>query len=405
MLIKDTMIKRDVFEILEKELKNNKITAITGARQIGKSTAMKYIFEKVKNYSRFITFDDVAIKNLFEQNPQLFIEQNVKPYKYLFIDEFQYAKEGGKTLKFIHDTSKIKIFISGSSKPEISIQSLQYLVGRVSLIEMHPLTFKEFVNYKSKEKLVLLNKIRKITELEQLKAEFEEYLMFGGYPDVLLEKNFENKKKLLSDIIGVYLLKEIKDVLKYKESYDFEKLLKLIAVNNGKILKISDLSSDLGINWNKLQEYLTVLTKTNVLIQVNPFHSNKSKEITKSSKYYFHDLGFVNALLNNYSRLELRVDKGEILESFILHELQKQGFACRFWNKQQSKVDFVLEQDGKIVAIECKSNEKNMPKSLKYFELEYSQTKSFVFNLTNDSIRQNVLFLHYMNVSGVDYFS
>jgi uncharacterized protein len=374
------MIQRKVFQILEKELKKNKITVITGAMQVGKSSAMEYIFNKVKD-ANFITFDNSAIKNLFENNIDLFIEQHINPYKIIFINEFQYAKQGGKNLKYVYDKTKKKFFISGSSKPEIAIQSLQYLVGRVSLIEMHPLSFDEFVLYRSPEKKILLEKQGKIQYLEQLKSEFEEFLMFGGYPDVVKEKNFEDKKKILKDIIQIYLLKEIKDILGYKDSYEFEKLLKTLAVNNGKLSKYSNLSNLLDLSWNKVQEYVSVLNKINVIISVQPFYSNKVKEIIKTPKIYFNDIGFLNALLNNFSRVDERVDKGELLESFVLHELQKKDLMPKFWNRQLAEVDFVLEKDNKIVAIECKSNEKKIPRSLRSLTSEYNIFKSIIFNL------------------------
>jgi uncharacterized protein len=289
-------------------LKKDKITVITGARQVGKSTAMKVIFNQVKNKANFITFDDSSIRRLFEDNSDLFIEQHIKPYDIIFIDEFQYAEKGGKILKYIFDKTQKKIFISSSSKPEIAIQSLQFLVGRVSLIEMYPLSFKEFVSFKSPNKKILLDKPRKIQDLEQLKSEFEEYLMFGGYPDVVKQQNFEDKKKILKDIIQIYLLKEIKDVLGYKNSYEFEKLLKSIATNNGKLSKHTTLSNILSISWNKIQEYVSVLAKTDIIISVRPFYSNKAKEIVKTPKIYFADIGLLNALLNNFSRIEERVD-------------------------------------------------------------------------------------------------
>lgn len=402
------MIHRNIFSILKKELKNNKITVITGSRQVGKTTAMKVLFEEIKSLSNFITFDNSSIRQLFEENPDLFIEQHIKPYDYIFIDEFQYAKKGGKVLKYIYDITKKKIIISGSSKPDIAIQSLQYLVGRVSLIEMYPLSFYEFVSFKSPEKKILLEKPRDIISLSQLNGEFEEYLMFGGYPEVVLEKNFEDKKKILKDIIQIYLLKEIKDVLGYKNSYEYEKLLKIIAINNGKLTKISTLSNVLDISWNTVQENVSILSKTNILFSIQPFFSNKSKEIVKTSKYYFHDIGFVNSLLNNFSRINERVDKGEILESFVLHELLKKNYIVKFWNRQFSEVDFVLEKDGKIIGIECKSNIEKIPRSLNIFFSEYDCFKAYVFNLKNDykTKKKDVLikFLHYMNVSSIDFF-
>lgn len=397
------MIFRDIFATLEEECTNSKITALNGARQVGKSTALKYIYRKQKN-ANYISFDNASVKELFETNIDLFIEQYILPYNMIFIDEFQYAKEGGKKLKYIHDLHSKKIFISGSSKPEIAIQSLQYLVGRVSLIEMYPLSFAEFVRFKSPQKAMLLDKPRSISDLTQLRAEFTEYLMFGGYPDVVIEKNFEKKEKILSDLVRVYLLKEIKDVLGYKNSDDFQKLLVILASQNGCLGKISSLSKHLQISWDKLKEYLSVLTKTNIILAIKPFFTNKSKELTKTAKYYFHDIGFINSLLNNFSTIEKRVDKGTLYETFILHELQKKGYEPKFWNKQLSEVDFILEKNANICAIECKSIVSKVPKSLKIFLEEYLVLKSFIFTENFEEKKKEIQFTHYINVSSLEFF-
>lgn len=402
------MIQRDIFAILEKELEKDKITVITGARQIGKSTAMKVIYETLTRPAHFITFDAISIKNLFEENPDLFIEQHIKPYEVIFIDEFQYAKEGGKILKYIFDTTKKKMFISGSSKPEIAIQSLQYLVGRVSLIEMQPLSFKEFVSFKSPEKKILLEKKRTMNDLSQLQSEFQEFLLFGGYPDVVKEPNFEEKKKILQDILQVYLLKEIKDIMGYKNSHEFEKLLKTIATQNGRLHKHSTLSNTLGISWVKAQEYIHILTKTELVNTVQPFYTNKSKELIKTPKVYFNDIGLLNALLNNFSPLQERIDKGELLETFISQELSKRGYKAKFWSRQLSEVDFILEKDAKLIAIECKSHTAKLPLSLKTFMQEYTVSKAIVFNLKEDKVHTQIQTptesTHYCNVSSILFF-
>ena len=188
-------IEREIFERLKKELDRKQITVLVGSRQVGKTTLMNEIYGLVKKDAVFLSFNDIDILRQFEQEIKLFTEQYVKPNKYVFIDEFQYAKEGGQKLKYIYDmfAGKKKIFISGSSTPALSIESLQFLVGRVNIIEIYPLSFKEFLKYRSPAKSVLLEKIRTQENLLQLKYEFEEYLRFGGYPQVVLEKTDELK--------------------------------------------------------------------------------------------------------------------------------------------------------------------------------------------------------------------
>src|SRR3989344_1250764 len=136
---------------LEKELlkyaHKKEIIAVVGPRQCGKTTLLKHIFNSLKR-AVFIDFEDRETLELFNDDIKSFVEIYVKGNDYLFIDEFQYAKEGGKNLKYIYDNCKIKIFISGSSATELSIQSVKFLVGRIFVFTLYPLSFEEYLNYK-----------------------------------------------------------------------------------------------------------------------------------------------------------------------------------------------------------------------------------------------------------------
>ena len=126
----------------------------------------------------------------------------------MFIDEFQYAKHGGKILKYIFDTQKIKIIISGSSVADLTIRAIKYLVGRVLVINLYPFDFREFLSYKDPDYLKLYGEHKnefkfdeeKFLEIsatvhEKLLKYYEEYLIFGGYPRVALEENTETKER------------------------------------------------------------------------------------------------------------------------------------------------------------------------------------------------------------------
>ena len=107
-------IERFLERKIRKYIKDREIIAIVGARRCGKTTIMQRIHQGLKD-SRFISFEDRDILELFNNDIKEFVRRFVKGTKYLFIDEFQYAKEGGKQLKFVYDTEEAKIIISGSS--------------------------------------------------------------------------------------------------------------------------------------------------------------------------------------------------------------------------------------------------------------------------------------------------
>ena len=372
------LIKRKIFPKLISELKKDKIIALVGSRQVGKTTLMNAIKMQTKN-SEYITFDDLETLDLFENNIKLFIEKHVRTNKVLFIDEFQYAKNGGKNLKYIYDTEKCKIFISGSSSPELTINSLQYLVGRVKIINIYPLTFEEFLEYKDSTKTLFLKSVRE-QELNNLKNYFEEYLKTGGYPGIVISTN---KIEDLKNLIRTYLFKEIKDILAYKNIHEYEHLMKRLSIQDGGLLNKSSISNDLDINRKKIDELINILANTYILKIVRPFYKNKSKELIKSPKVYFQDLGFKNSLLNNFNELNIREDKGTILENFILAQFTRKDIELNFWNwKNINEVDFVFEKNGKIIGIEVKSKLKSskITTSMKKFIEEQKPSKMFVFN-------------------------
>ena len=202
-------IKRNLEDKIIRYLEMPEIIAVVGSRQCGKTTMLRQIMDSLADTTS-ISFDDQNILGLFEKSPDDFISAYVKGRKYLFIDEFQYAKHGGKTLKYIFDTQKIKIIISGSSVADLTIRAIKYLVGRVLVVNLYPFDFREFLSYKDQSYLKLYNEYKNKLKLdeekfleisapahEKLLKYYEEYLAFGGYPRVVLEENTETKRKFL----------------------------------------------------------------------------------------------------------------------------------------------------------------------------------------------------------------
>lgn len=402
------MIKRTYFKVIEKELKSKKITALIGLRQVGKTTLLEYAYNLVKNKSKaiFIKFDDISTLNYFEEDIEFFIKHYIKDYEYIFIDEIQYSKTSGQKLKYIYDTFKSKkIMISGSSLADIAIHSLSYLVGRVRLIQIFPISFPEFIEYKSPEKLKLLDEIRTTSQLKLLELEFKEYLQFGGYPDVILTENRKNKEIELKDIVNTYLLREIKDVLGFENIREFEKVLKRIALCDGSLLNKQNISSELEISRPTFTKIIDVLSNSAILYQLQPFLPNKIKELVKSSKVYLQDLGFKNYLIQNFNSIELRQDKGAIYESFILQAILQQGFTPKCYNfKNEKEVDFIIERNAEIIGFEVKSKltTTHLTTSIKHFIEKYSPKKLYVLNENKDESIEykacNVIFTSHMNI-------
>ena len=236
-------INRFLEKDLRRYLKKKEIIAVVGPRQCGKTTLLKHIFKDLKN-ALFLDFEDRETLELFNEDVKSFIDLYVKKYDYLFIDEFQYAKEGGKNLKYIYDNHKTKIVISGSSVSGLSIHSIKYLVGRIFVFNLHPFSFEEYLSYKEPRIYNQIYLKRKLSRpiIERITPYFNEFCIFGGYPRIILAKDKEEKEIVLKNIYNTYFLKEIKEILNLPDDHKLSKLIHALALQIGNIINYNELS-------------------------------------------------------------------------------------------------------------------------------------------------------------------
>lgn len=376
-------ITRTLEKDIGKYLGRREIIAILGPRQSGKTTLMRHFYENLKN-ANFLDFEDRQTLELFSEDIRSFVELYVKKYEYVFIDEFQYAKDGGKNLKFIYDNYKAKIIISGSSSSELSIQSIRFLVGRIFLFTLYPLSFDEFLEHKNKELHSILARGRLSKPvIDRITPYFKEFCIYGGYPRAVLSKDKAEKEIVLRNIYNTYFLKEIKEILNLPEDYKLSRLISALALQIGGILNYKELSDLTGFKYRELMRHLNILEKTFVLAKSIPFHTNKRTELVKSPKMFFLDNGFRNAAIKNFQPLESRTDKGSLHENFVASELLKKGVELSYWRtKSMAEVDFVIGKASKPVPVEVKSHlaGPNFAKSFQSFLEKYKPARSIILS-------------------------
>ncbi len=362
-------IKRNLEGKILDFLSAPEIIAVVGARQSGKTTLINHIMGKL-NGAVAVSFEDQSVLKMFEKNIDDFINIYVKGNKYLFIDEFQYAKSGGKILKYIFDTQKIKIIITGSSAIDLTIRAVKYLVGRVLIFNLYTFDFEEFLSAKDKNYFKIYKQYKrqvsefngvdmKIGEIahKKLLGYYEEYLIFGGYPRVVMENNYESKKELLRNIYNTYFLREVRDILGLIDDYKLGALINGLALQIGGLIEYEELSRLSGFSYPSLKKYLNFLEKTFICRLVKPFFRNKRTEIVKNPKVYFLDSGLRNAIADDFRKLNERIDKGALLENGLAEGFIKHDYKFNFWrDKKKNEIDFVLALGGgRTIAIESKS--------------------------------------------------
>ncbi len=367
-----------------KYMKAREIIAVVGPRQSGKTTLLKHLFAGLKN-AKFLDFEDRETLRMFNDDLKSFIDLYVKNHDYLFIDEFQYAKEGGKQLKYLYDNYKTKIIISGSSVSELSIHSMKYLVGRIFVFNLLPFSFEEYLNHKDREIYRGIYLKRKLTApvIERIIPHFNEFCIFGGYPRVVLSKDREEKETVLRNIYNTYFLKEVKEILNLPEDHKLGKLISAFALQVGNIINYNEISNITGFGYKDLLKYINVLEKTFICTRSRPFRKNKRTELVKAPKIFFFDNGFRNMVIKNFQTADNRPDKGQIYENFVASELLKRGLEVKYWRtKSKAEVDFVVEKEGKVIPIEVKSGLKKpaMTRSFSSFIEKYKPRNGLILS-------------------------
>lgn len=387
-------VTREIESLVQKHLKIPQIIAIIGPRRSGKTTLLKNLKSQWEK-SVYLNFEDQKILELFEKDLDGFIKLYLnEEVDFLLIDEFQYAKLGGKKLKYIFDFHPgKKIIISGSSVIDITIEAVKYLVGRVVVMNLFQFSFAEFIGVKNKSLKTMFEELKtkrqnletiNISEpiLNEFSTLLEEYIIWGGYPEVVLQNDIELKKSYLNNIYSIYFLREVKDLLSLTEDYSLKLLLKSIALQTGNVAVYQELALQSALTIPTVKKYLNFFEKTFISFPVFPYFTNKRIELIKNPKQYFFDIGFRNAVIDNFSKLELRNDAGFLKENFAALSLMREGKLNYWRTKMGAEVDFILEKGTTLVPVEIKSFlvKEKISRSLASFITKYKPEDVIVFS-------------------------
>ncbi|MCX6270754.1 MAG: ATP-binding protein [Bacteroidetes bacterium] len=360
---------------LGKWLEPNKALIILGPRQVGKTTLLKEFLVKTNYKYKFDTGDNLSIHQVFKDQKLGEIIQYTYGYDLIAIDEAQRIPNIGQALKMMVDAVPgIRIIATGSSSFELLGQIGEPLTGRKRTLQLFPLSQLELSD---------------IYNPFELKEKLEEVLVFGSYPEVLIQNDTNMKIRILEELTGSYLLKDILELEKVKSSRFLLDLLRILAYQIGSEVSLTELSKKVGLDYKTIGKYLDLLEKSFIIFNLRGFSRKLRKEITKKSKYYFYDNGVRNALIVNFNPLNIRNDIGQLWENFVFIERMKSRFYkeihCNsyFWRTwDQKEIDLIEEREGKLFAYEFKWNEGKV-KIPKDFTEAYQNAEFKVINREN----------------------
>lgn len=355
-------IQRSLEDILQTHLFKGKLIIVYGARQVGKTTMLKKILEKLKLPYKYINCEELDVQSLFSNagNAKQ-LKEIVGNNKLVVFDEAQRIRNIGLKLKVLIDTfPDLQIVATGSSSFDLANDIAEPLTGRNFEFWLYPLSILE---------------LKKTTDSLELNRSIENFLIYGMYPAVIQASSPEEKRETIKHLASNYLFKDVLKFQNLKSSEIVTKLLQALALQIGQEVSYVELSRLVGISQQLIAQYIEILEKVFVIFRLQPFSRNLRKEIAKSRKIYFYDLGIRNALINNFTPLALRGDTGNLWKNFCIIEKMKKQYGLGnqenfyFWRTyDQQEIDLIEEKDGKIFAFEIKWQNKKAKSPIAFRE-------------------------------------
>lgn len=369
------MFTRKIYPVLENHLSKKQVTVITGLRRVGKSTALKYLYDKAETSNKiYLDLERIENQNIFLQNSYKDIERSLELLGFDFsqpgiigLDEIQMSKNSSSVIKALYDEYGVKFIVTGSSSFYLKNHFSESLAGRKRIFEMYPLDFEEFLQFKEvNTKNIQKEKFKTFlpTYYDLYKSKYEEFIRFGGFPEVVLANTEDDKTAYLKDILNSHIELDVKLLGDVSSSDVLYKLILLLANRVGSKMDYSKIANLLGINRLKVKEYILLLEYTYLIKTIKPFTKGIDKEITKQPKIFFADTGLLQICGQTSS--------GAIFENVVAHQLALIGELNYYEKSSGTEIDFILD---KKIAIEVKEtlggfDIKSLQKRSKPLELE-----------------------------------
>lgn len=348
------MYHRTIFSELEKHLNEPEVTIITGMRRTGKTTALKFLLEKTAHKNKlYLDLERLEYRRIFTRNSFSEMQADLEFLGYDFtqngviaIDEVQLIPEVVSFIKYYHDNFPVKFLVSGSSSYYLKNRITESLAGRKRIFEIFPLDFIEFLNFKEVDaRRLLTQRLQPFRPLvfATYQQHYEEYLRYGGFPQVVLAASPEKKEEALKDILNSYLELDIKILSDYSVIDDLFKLVTLLTARIGSKLDYQKIGVLTGLSRHKVKDYIQLFRATYFLHLVEPYSLSPDRSIAVQPKIFISDNGLVNQCA--------QVSSGALFENAIANQLLRLGKVNYFQKKTGQEIDFILD---KKKAIEVK---------------------------------------------------
>lgn len=333
-----------------------------GARQVGKSTLCLQLAEE----SGFAacTLDHRDVREQAIADPEGFLADLGD--RGAFIDEIQRAPDLMLAIKAVvdRDQRKGQYLVSGSNQPAMGRAVGDSLLGRATYRTLRPLTFSELrydEEYPGWSFLFGADGHAVLDELEQRSAAngalaWRDAARTGGFPRAVAAPP-EQRARMLDDYVTIFSQRDIRDITAVESTSRLEAFVRLTAARTGQVLNVSGMANDLGIPVTTVRRWLDSLRRAYLIEAVPAYSRNAGQRVIKAPKVYSVDAALALAAAREAS------PTGFHLETLVAHDLlvwrdAAPARALYHWRLSSGQeVDFVAEENGKLLPIEIKSAE------------------------------------------------
>jgi len=344
---------RKIYSALLLHAQSPLVTVLTGMRRTGKTTLVQHLLADLPNKnSLYLDLQRPDNRELFDQKNyeairEAFIARGLSENQPMIValDEIQLAPDSASAMKYLSDHHAIKFIVTGSSSYYLKNLFSESLSGRKKVFELFPLDFGEFLTFKE---IRFTQKNWKEVRFDsaqynRLTSYYDEYVRFGGFPQVVLAKSAAEKKDILSDIMSSYVNIDIRSLADFSDERNLYTLAKLLAGRVGNKVEYSNLSRLTGLSRPTVTNYVRFFEKTYLVHTIGVYTKSVDRQVVKSRKLYFCDTGLANILAE--------LSSGAQFENTVFHQLSRIGLVEYYALKTGHEIDFILDSS---VAIEAK---------------------------------------------------
>lgn len=333
------MVKRDIGSVARKLFRKYPVISITGPRQSGKTTLIKYLFPDLP----YVSLEDYDERQFAIQDPRGFLARHPNG---AVLDEVQRTPQIFSYIQTEVDNKKKNgLYVLSGSQNFLLLESIsQSLAGRVAVLKLLPFSINEL----TKSNLLIKN--------------YEELIYNGFYPGI-----FSNKIPpdiFYSNYIQTYVERDVRNLKQIGDLNSFTKFMQLCAGRTGQLLNLTSLANDCGVAVNTAKSWISILESSYTIFLLQPHFRNFNKRVVKIPKLYFYDVGLATSLLKveNPKQLSSHYMIGNLFENMIIIDILKARFNkglqsnIYFWRDSKGhEIDCIIEKSQTLIPIEIKS--------------------------------------------------